>query len=306
MDNQQIINEIKEKLTKDKAVDVAYLETELVVFRTLKNEEVTLALEQLLFTYLSKEEKAEYDQKAHEILSVRADLYIEAQKAIDDGDLKKAKSILSILVKTYEKIENIKTFNYYDFEQMIEYIMFSKTVSNAKKLNVKRYPEPITYYTYQLALVNEGLGDINDAIFYLKKALKFNPCSMYVLLELTKLYLDKSDWDNLYNTICYALEYAYTKEQFSLLFANLASYYKALKREDLSHTSMLVSDAYKKGVALKKIDEIKDVKQLAVSYLPSTTLMNAIDEFIPFLKSINDLSGINYLLTIKNELVEEK
>ena len=40
MNNQEIINNIKAKLTKDKSVDVPYLKTELEIYQSMKNEEV--------------------------------------------------------------------------------------------------------------------------------------------------------------------------------------------------------------------------------------------------------------------------
>ena len=54
MDNQTIIDEIKSNLTHNKETDVSYLQTELIVFRTLNNDEVVAALEQLLFSFVKR------------------------------------------------------------------------------------------------------------------------------------------------------------------------------------------------------------------------------------------------------------
>lgn len=305
MNNQQIIDEIKSKLTHDKTIDVQYLNTELVVFRTLKNDEVVMALEQLLFTYLSKEEKAEYDLKTHEILSVRFDLYQEAQDALSQNNPQKAKEILTDLVKTYEKIENVKTFNYYDFEQMIEYIIFSSSVENARKLNVKRYPEPITYYTYQLACICNDLNNQDEAIIYLNKALKFNPCSMYVIEELIRLYEKTKAFNKMYETIKYALSISYTKLQFQELFNDLKRYYSYISNKPLEHLCETISDIYKNNEDLKLIDSLNNIKLLEVNTTMSEKVTKAVCDFINYLSTINDVDGIKYLLTIMFEFTDD-
>ena len=68
MNNQEIINNIKAKLTKDKSVDVPYLKTELEIYQSMKNEEVVYAISQLLFNYLDRETKSDLDKKTHEYI----------------------------------------------------------------------------------------------------------------------------------------------------------------------------------------------------------------------------------------------
>ena len=75
MNNQEIINNIKAKLTKDKSVDVPYLKTELEIYQSMKNEEVVYAISQLLFNYLDRETKSDLDKKTHEILEDRKEEY---------------------------------------------------------------------------------------------------------------------------------------------------------------------------------------------------------------------------------------
>lgn len=322
MNNQAIIDEIKAKLTKNKDTDVSYLETELIVFRTLKNDEVVAALEQLLFSYLSKAEKEEYDIKTHEILSVRYDDYQKCMEYLANNKTEEAKQILIRLIKTYEKIENVKTFNYYDFEQMIEYIAFSKSVENAKKLNIKRYPEAITYYCYQLAIIYLNENNLDKAKEYLTRALKFNPSSMYVLEELINLYLLTNKFDESLSLAKYAIQIAYTKQQLANVYEALGlGYYKIENFElalcclvasaefsDNENTQMLIFEISQKYMLGKpSINEVKvRLEQENINYGPSKELIDAINDFIVYLKKLNDLVGLKYLLTIGYELTDDE
>ncbi len=320
MDNQSIIDEIKAKLTKNKESDVSYLETELIVFKTLKNEEVIVALEQLLFSYLSKEEKEAYDIKTHEILSVRYDDYQQCIEYLNENKLDEAIVILNRLIKTYEKIENVKTFNYYDFEQMIEYITFCQSVEKARKLNVKRYPEPITYYCYQLANIYIKQNKLYLAIEYLKRALKFNPTAMYVREELINMLIKEKHIDEAITLCKDSLKIAYTLEQLASLYQALGLCYYIQNDYETSLSFLMVSyDFNKLDETAKLISELKNKKGLDISkekarqmveaqkvnYGPSIELIDAVKDFISYLKKIKDFDGLKYLLTIMSELTHD-
>lgn len=321
MDNQTIIDEIKSNLTHNKETDVSYLQTELIVFRTLKNEEVVTALEQLLFNYLSKEEKAEYDLKTHEILSVRYDDYQNCLELIKDNKLDEAALILVNLIKTYEKIENVKIFNYFDFEQLIEYIIVTKNVENAKKLNVKRYPEPITYYCYQLAEIYIKQNKLNNAKIYLEKALKFNPASMYVREELVNVYLNL-DLVNDAKILCeQSLQMAYSKDLLSCFYQALGLCYYRLTQFDIALACLYASLDFMPNLEVEEL--IKSIKakhkltlshqdvmtimdRLSINYGPNQALLDACFDFIEYLKKLKDFDDLKYLYTILFELTDNE
>ena len=321
MDNQTIIDEIKSNLTHNKETDVSYLQTELIVFRTLNNDEVVAALEQLLFSYLSKEEKAEYDQKTHEILSVRYDDYQNCLELIKENKLDDASKILVRLIKTYEKIENVKTFNYYDFEQLIEYIIITKSVDNAKKLNVKRYPEPITYYCYQLALIYIKQNNLNDAKIYLEKALKFNPASMYVREELANVYLSLDLINDAKNLCEQSLKMAYSKDLLSYFYQVLGLCYYRLSQYDIALACLYASIDFKEDSDVEELiasiidkhntsishqEVITLLSSKSINYGPNKTLLNACCDFIKYLKQIKDFDDLKYLCIILYELTDQE
>lgn len=323
MSNQDIINNIKSKLTKNKEIDVPYLKTELSIYQAMKNDDVVYAISQLLFNYLDKETKSNLDRQTHEILEDRKEEYDKCRSLIFEGKLEEAKKILTKLIELYEKLDNAKVQNYFDFEQMIDYILYCETVDNARTLNVKRYPEPVTHYFFEYANILLEEGNYVEAIRYFKKALRFNPRSIYIMENLISVYLEIGDIDNAYELTITALKYSYTKEQFGYLYNVLGDLFNRFGKYDISIACYLVSDHFNKNQANKdKIGKIVSThgfihfedenailalfERENINYGPSRTLIQTVNEFIEYLKKLKDVNGIKYLLTIMIELTEDE
>lgn len=323
MNNQEIINNIKAKLTKDKSVDVPYLKTELAIYQSMNNEEVVYAISQLLFNYLDRETKSDLDKKTHEILEDRKDEYETCRNLIFEGKLKEAKVILKKLTDLYEKLDSAKVQNYFDFEQMIDYILYCETVEKARTLNVKRYPEPVTHYFFEYASICLEEENYDEAIRYYEKALRFNPRSIYIMENLINVYLLTNKKEQAFALCKECLIYAYTKDQFAYLYNVLGDLYYDMKKYDISIASLIVSDHYN-NKQLNKDKIAKIVKEVGfihfnnenailtlferenINYGPSSTLIKAVNEFIEYLKKLKDYNGIKYLLTIMVELTEDE
>ena len=67
MNNKEIIDEIRSHLTKEKDIDIAYLQTELEIYKKMNNEEVIYAIANMLFQYLDPKIKEQLDLKTHAI-----------------------------------------------------------------------------------------------------------------------------------------------------------------------------------------------------------------------------------------------
>ena len=323
MNNQEIINNIKAKLTKDKSVDVPYLKTELEIYQSMKNEEVVYAISQLLFNYLDRETKSDLDKKTHEILEDRKEEYDKCRQLIFDGKYAEAKPILKKLTDLYEKLDSAKVQNYFDFEQMIDYILYCETVEKARTLNVKRYPEPVTHYFFEYANICLHENNYEEAIKYYEKALRFNPRSIYIMENLIDVYLETGQKELAFNLCKECLIYAYTKEQFGYLYNVLGDLFCEMKKYDIAVACLLVSDHFNKRLANKdKIASIVKAQGFIhfedenailslferenINYGPSRTLITTVNEFIDYLRQIKDVNGMKYLLTIMVELTEDE
>lgn len=323
MGNKEIIDDIKKHLTGEKEVDVPYLQTELSIYKNMHNEEVIYAIANMLFKYSDPKVKEKLDLKTHEILDERREQYEKVVELIEQGNYASAKEILINLVSIFQKATYTKEQNYYDFDQMIEYYIFCENLQNAKKIKVKRYPEPVTYYMYQLSEIYLKENNIEQAISSLEQALVFNPRCQYVLQTLAKLYFDNNQKEQSFEIIKDSLKYAYTKDQLAYAYLMIARYFEEKGENDIASIAYLSSANYKTNVfcqdrvieMAKKYGPIKlnteqDVDELFKKHNlqqgVSSLVINTINEFLEYTKKIKDFESIYYLLNIAYELTDEE
>ena len=321
MTNQESIDEIKSRLTTDVEENKKYLKEQLQKYRSEKNGQVAFAVTQLLFSYLTKEERAKYDKIAFEIIQFRKNQFQESNKLIKEGKLEEAKRIILNLVQSYEKLERVRDKIYFDFEQLMEYIIYCKTVKRSQQLDIHRYPEPIAYFYYQLGCIEVEQEDTLEAITYFTKALKYNPRGLYLYEELVKLYLKQEDYDKAFSLSKEALEYAYKKEQFAFFYKALGMCYKVMQKYDISIASFVVSDhfageAFNKNEIAEiikvagyiKFEKPEDILQLfakeQINYGPSRQLIETVNDFISYFKFTKNYPSLEYVLKVMVELTD--
>lgn len=322
MKNDEIIEQIKHNLTGAKETDVIYLQTELAIYRQMKNDEVTYAIANMLFQYLDPAIKQRLDLKTHAVLDERRAKYEQVLSLIEQKEITKAKTILEELIDPFRKATFIKDQNYYDFDQMIEYFIFCENVQKAKSLKIRRYPEPITYYIYQLANLYEEEQDFNKAISLLEEALNYNPRCQYVMENLALLYEKNHQIEKAFMIMQDSLRYAYTKEQLAYAYQFFGRYYLAKNNYEMALVSYVTSDYFKENPNnqqkvkeitqiigrpnLTKPDDITNIfAKNHLQYGVSTIVIKAIEEFIAYSKEKNDQDTLVYLLTIAYELTDD-
>ena len=319
MTNKEIIEQIKKNLVGDRNADVNYLQTELKLYKEMKNEEVVFAISNMLFEYLSPEVKKRLDSQVHGILKKHHDEYIKANDLMNQGKLQEAKEILLRLVAMFNKISNLGDQKLFDFSQSIEYFLYCETVERMRNLKIKRIPEPVTYYCYQLATIALEENNHDEAIMYLEKALKFNPRCQYVMQELVDQYQHQNLLDKMYDLLKISLKYSYTKAQLAFCYQKLGWYFNQKCRYDLAIACYSVSDHYQYDAENKKnvqkivekagyikfnnVQELlKIFKDEDLNYGPSTVVMQVFSDFVKYAKALKDYNTAKYLLTIAYEL----
>lgn len=323
MNNKEILENIKKQLTKEKEIDVPYLQTELKIYRELGNDEVIYGICNLLFEYLDPAVKERLDLKTHQVLDERRHTYESVLGLIEEGKTEEAKKILLDLVSIFEKATYTKEKNYYDFDQMIEYFIFCETVEKAKALKVKRYPEPVTYYMYQLATLYLQEKNVKEAITSLEKALVYNPRCQYVMQELIVLYQKENRTEEAYVLTLESLKYAYAKDQFAFCYEFLGKYYQKKGNFDIAICCFMTSNYYlekasnlenivaiTKQTGIIRFDTPQDIIRTYAKYHlqhgVSQLVMNAIHDFLEYTKKLYDFETTKYLLNIAIELTNAK
>ncbi len=322
MNNKEIIDEIKANLTNEKDVDIAYLQTEMEIYKKMHNEEVIYAIADMLFHYLDPKVKEKLDLKTHQVLDERREEYEKVLNLLENDRYDEAKAILIKLSLTFKKASYVKEKNYYDFDQMIEYFLFCENVQNAKKLKIRRYPEPITYYLYQLASIYQKENNIYKAIDSLEEALTYNPRCQYVMQELMLLYEEVSKDEEAFELAKTSLKYAYAKEQLAQAYQFIAKYFFKKQCYDIAIVCYLTSDSYRKTPQNKEVviqlvkeyskvplEQISDVNDIFAKYHLqqgiAENVIFTINDFIAYAKRLNDYETVLYLLNIASELTDD-
>lgn len=322
MKNKEIIENIKSKLTGNKTIDVEYLHSELKKYQALNNFDVAFEIQILLFNYLSKEEKEKLNQDANNMLKEHKIKYDQAIEYLNYGDVEKAKKILQELFDVYERVAKIKGTNFYDFSEVIEYFLYFGDIEKLKLAKIKKVPEPVVHYAYQIASIYLEQDDILNAINYLERALLFNPVCEYVLEELINRLIISNKYDEAFEYIKRSLKYAYTKKQLASGYKALGIYFKHKKVYDKAIASFAVSNLYIDDISNKiSIKEIVDVvgqikfkdadhiislfKEEGINYGPSKEVITTFKNFIEYAKINNDKKTLKYVLEIASKLTDD-
>ena len=322
MKNKEIIENIKSKLTGNKTIDVEYLHSELKKYQALNNFDVAFEIQILLFNYLSKEEKEKLNQDANNMLKEHKIKYDQAIEYLNYGDVEKAKKILQELFDVYERVAKIKGTNFYDFSEVIEYFLYFGDIEKLKLAKIKKVPEPVVHYAYQIASIYLEQDDILNAINYLERALLFNPVCEYVLEELINRLIISNKYDEAFEYIKRSLKYAYTKKQLASGYKSLGIYFKHKKVYDKAIASFAVSNLYIDDISNKiSIKEIVDVvgqikfkdadhiislfKEEGINYGPSKEVITTFKNFIEYAKINNDKKTLKYVLEIASKLTDD-
>lgn len=322
MKNKEIIENIKSKLTGNKTIDVDYLHSELKKYQILNNFDVAFEIQILLFNYLSKEEKEKLNQDANNMLKEHKAKYDQAIEYLNYGEVEKTKKILQELFDVYERVAKIKGTNFYDFSEVIEYFLFFGDIEKLKLAKIKKVPEPVVHYAYQIASIYLEQDDILNAINYLERALLFNPVCEYVLEELINRLIIINKYDEAFEYIKRSLKYAYTKKQLASGYKALGIYFKHKKVYDKAIASFAVSNLYIDDISNKiSIKEIVDVagqikfkdadhiislfKEEGINYGPSKEVITTFKNFIEYAKINNDKKTLKYVLEIASKLTDD-
>ena len=271
---------------------------------------------------MSKEEKEKLNQDANNMLKEHKVKYDQAIEYLNYGDVEKAKKILQELFDVYERVAKIKGTNFYDFSEVIEYFLYFGDIEKLKLAKIKKVPEPVVHYAYQIASIYLEQDDILNAINYLERALLFNPVCEYVLEELINRLIISNKYDEAFEYIKRSLKYAYTKKQLASGYKALGIYFKHKKVYDKAIASFAVSNLYIDDISNKiSIKEIVDVagqikfkdadhiislfKEEGINYGPSKEVITTFKNFIEYAKINNDKKTLKYVLEIASKLTDD-
>ncbi len=222
-----IINEIKANLGGNKDLDRKYLSSQIDKYKDHPyNKEILKEISRLMWDCLSEEEKIEFieiSQNENPIMDILNDISYD----IEQGEYKLALNKLDKFMETFQPpFEDDRVNEYHFFTNPLEEILFNTYIGAEKEVRFIPDNQPLLdlYYIYGFLLLETQKTD--EAEEYLKKAIKINPVSSRIILELCEIYkLHTYTYNKYYMYTSNALQYAYYPHDIARCYRNLGTYY---------------------------------------------------------------------------------
>ncbi len=223
----EIINEIKSNLGENRDLNKKYLSSQMDIYKDHKyNKEILKEISRMMWDCLSESEKREYTEIIDNENPIM-DILNEISYDIETGEYKIALNKLENFMKTFQNpFEDDHVSEYHYFTNTLEELIFRNYIDTEKEIRHIPDNQPLLdlYYIYGFLLFENNQFDESEK--YLKKAIRINPVSSRVILELTEIYkLHTYTYNKYYMYISDALKYAYYPQDIARCYRQLGYYY---------------------------------------------------------------------------------
>ena len=216
----EIYNELKGKMTDDKAANEAMLKQEFERFLREKNDDATSAAADLIMENMPEEKRDEIIRITH-IDGVSLEEYYEKiDKLLDERNINDAKILAEKLYKKitvdFKETENERFVSFRNpFEDNLYQVLFKpdKTLTRTPY----DFPKFITTYAYILT----EAGSPYDAIPVLEKAMEYNPVDCGPKFELAEVYKRLKNKKRLIEITAETLRVASSPQAIARCYANM-------------------------------------------------------------------------------------
>lgn len=296
----EIIAGIKSNLGENKELNKKYLSSQIDKYVDHPyNKEIIREISRMMWDCLTEEEQNEFaqiSQKENPIM----DILNEVTPDIESGEYKIALDKLDRFMENHPPLfEDDKVSEYHFFTNPLEEILFNKYIG-AKKV-IRHIPDnqPLLdlYYIYGFLLLETNQFEKSEQ--YLKKAIKINPVSSRIILELCKIYkIHTYTYNKYYMYAADALKYAYTPQDIARSYRSLGYYYVEEDQLETAFALFRYSMEY----------EMSPMAYSEMTYIQnkSKEINLTLDECIETIKNRNIQLGANpFILETLDELIEE-
>ena len=224
---EEIIKEIKANLGENRDLNRQYLSSQIEVYKDHPyNKEIIKEISRMMWDCLSEDEKQEFieiSERENPIMDILNDIYFDVENGNYEIPLEK----LNAFMETFpEMFEDDKVSEYHYFTNPLEDLIFRKYIGAEKELRYIPDNQPLLdlYYVYGFLLLENQ--EYDKAEEYLKKAIRINPVSARIILELTEIYkVHTYTYNEYFIRTCDALKYSYYPQDIARCYRNLGYYY---------------------------------------------------------------------------------
>ena len=297
---EEIINEIKSNLGENKELNKKYLSSQIEKYVDHPyNKEIVREISRMMWNCLTEEEQnefAEISEKENPIM----DILNEVTPDIESGEYESALDKLDRFMETYPPMfEDDKVSEYHYFTNPLEEIMFNRYIGAEKVVRYIPDNKPLLdlYYIYGFLLLETKQYEKSEE--YLKKAIKINPVSSRIILELCEIYKVRTyNYNKYYMHATDALKYAYTQQDIARSYRSLGYYYVEENQLETAFALFRYSMEY----------EMSPMAYSEIAYIQNKDkdIDLSLEESIELIGDKNIQLGANpFILETLDELIEE-
>ncbi len=297
---EEIINEIKSNLGENKDLNKKYLSSQMDVYKNHpNNKEILKEISNMMWDCLNEFEKEEYKQIIENKTQLM-DILNEVAYEIENGKSKVALEKLDKFIDEYKSpFENDDDTEYHFFTNTLEELIFMRYIGSKNEIKYIPTNQPVLdlYYIYGFLLLEDKQFEKSEK--YLKKAIKINPVSSRVILELSEIYkIHTYTYNKYYMFVSDALKYAYYPQDIARCYRQLGFYYIEENQMEIALALFIYSMEY----------ELSPQAYSEINYIQSknSELKLNLDECINIIKNKNIQLGVNpFVLDTLYELADE-
>ena len=297
---EEIIKEIKANLGENRDLNRQYLSSQIEVYKDHPyNKEIIKEISRMMWDCLSEDEKQEFieiSERENPIMDILNDIYYD----IENGNYETPREELNAFMETFpEMFEDDKVSEYHYFTNPLEDLIFRKYIGAEKELRYIPDNQPLLdlYYVYGFLLLENQ--EYDKAEEYLKKAIRINPVSARIILELTEIYkVHTYTYNEYFIRTCDALKYSYYPQDIARCYRNLGYYY--IEENQMRTALALYIYSMEFEASPLAYTEIKYIQS------KNDNMELTLNECIEIIESKNIQLGVNpFIIETLNELIKE-
>ena len=297
---EEIIKEIKANLGENRDLNRQYLSSQIEVYKDHPyNKEIIKEISRMMWDCLSEDEKQEFieiSERENPIMDILNDIYYD----IENGNYETPLEELNAFMETFpEMFEDDKVSEYHYFTNPLEDLIFRKYIGAEKELRYIPDNQPLLdlYYVYGFLLLENQ--EYDKAEEYLKKAIRINPVSARIILELTEIYkVHTYTYNEYFIRTCDALKYSYYPQDIARCYRNLGYYY--IEENQMRTALALYIYSMEFEASPLAYTEIKYIQS------KNDNMELTLNECIKIIESKNIQLGVNpFIIETLNELIKE-
>lgn len=296
----EIINEIRSNLGENQELNKKYLSSQIEKYVDHPyNKEIIREISRMMWDCLTEDEQREYAELSENENPIM-DILNEVTPDIELGEYKSALEKLDRFMDNYPPMfEDDKVSEYHFFTNPLEEILFYKFIGPKKVVRHIPDNKPLLdlYYIYGFLLLETKQYDKSEK--YLKKAIKINPVSSRIILELCEIYKVRTyNYNKYYIHATDALKYAYLPQDIARSYRSLGYYYIEEGQLETAFALFRYSMEY----------EMNPMAYSEMTYIQNKNnqINLSLDESIEIIKSKNIQFGVNpFILETLDELIKE-